>query len=633
MAAEARAAPLPLLLLALATASLPGCDGGGDALGERGPRTVVLVSLDTLRPERLGLYGGDPEVSANIDALGAEAIVFDQALANAPWTLPSHMTMLTGMNPVAHGVIHGGRKLPSAVPFLPEILREAGFATAGFTDGGYVHREFGFQRGFDVFEDQREERGRRVNGFRRIMPPALEWLRAQDGDAFLFLHTFDPHAPYGKASKRAKERFRGRTREAGALDDDLWETRFFFQQREMGMPDYGTMGALLDAYDAGVFDADRGVGQLVAALRETGRFEDALVIVTADHGESFLDHGIQVGHGLGLTDDQLSIPMLVKFPGGIGAGERSDALVDLTDLFPTVLDVLAIEVADPESLREGESLLRAARGEPRRRSYVFGASVTDETYCLVRGGYKYVTPIGVPPMLVARRVLGPDVPPSLLEYVEVAPYGVGLEDRKARYDDELDPLGLRDRFPTGARLYDRGADPHERDNLAERMPELAVKMTEDLRRILVRSTAVADRLRDPEVETDVSPHLEHQLAQLGYLTTGSEESLEGMSGAMRASLTRPWTAPDTTQLEVSDEAMHRVRLDLERGELDGAGARATLQAAGDRIAAWARAHPELRVRAQWRLLELLDLARRAEVQVDPSDWEDLAHESRRPAGD
>src|SRR5690606_35948295 len=114
----------------------PAC-GDGAPTRPAGARTVVLISLDTLRPERLGVYGGAPGVSPVIDALAAEAAVFDQALAPAPWTLPSHLTMLTGLDTSAHGVLNAGRNLSAKAVTLAESLAGAGYRTAAFTDGGF----------------------------------------------------------------------------------------------------------------------------------------------------------------------------------------------------------------------------------------------------------------------------------------------------------------------------------------------------------------------------------------------------------------------------------------------------------------------------------------------------------------
>lgn len=591
-----------------------------------GPRTVVLISLDTLRPERLGVYGGEEGVSPRLDALAAEAVVFDDALSVSSWTLPAHMSMLTGMNPVAHGVVRGDMVLSSKVETLAERLKADGFATAGFTDGGYVDSAFGFDHGFDVFEDERTSGG--PNGFTRLLPPALDWLgeRSPEEDVFLFLHTFDPHAPFDEAPADVRERFRSRPVAEHEKDAELFNTRFLHQQRKMGVPEYARMGELLNDYDSGVFTADRGVGEVLDLLERLGRYDDALVVVTSDHGESFLDHRVWVGHGIGLLDDEIAIPMMVKFPGGVGGGMRIDALVDLLDVVPTVLDVLGLEI--DRDLVEGESLLGLARGERRRRSWVFGGTVNSETYFLVRDGYKYVTPLGIPPMLVARRHIGPTTPEVLEELVRGSPYKIGHGDAATtlRYNERRDPLGIRDVLRVEEQLYSRADDPGERVNVARAEPAIARRLSEDLRKILVRSESVADRLREVGVEKPRNPHAEHQLAQLGYLASNSSDDLSKMPKAMRDALANPYEPPDVEVLLEADRTVHRLRLLHMDGALLPEDAAATLQRAGDALLAWARANTKHRTRCQWRLIEIRDLAAATGLSIQVGKWRPLMKE-------
>src|SRR5678815_1423406 len=179
------------------------------------PRTVVLISIDTLRPERLGAYGNAADVSPNIDALAKDAVVFDQALALSPWTLPSHMTMLTGLDPVAHGVRKLGGVLSAHVTTLAEALKGAGFRTAAFTDGGLVHHSSGMGQGFEIYRDERNP-DTMINGFQRLLPEALDWMRStRHEDSFVFIHTFDVHSPYQVGDPGVIEQFRERPAPSG----------------------------------------------------------------------------------------------------------------------------------------------------------------------------------------------------------------------------------------------------------------------------------------------------------------------------------------------------------------------------------------------------------------------------------
>ena len=608
-------ASLPALLLA----GIAACGGG-----QSPPRTVVLISLDTLRPERLGVYGNAPDVSPNVDRFAHDAVVFDHALSNAPWTLPSHMTILTGLDPVAHGVVSGNLRLTSHLHTLAESLKEAGFDTGAFTDGGFVDHIYGFDRGFDVYRDERSPDG--PNGFRRILPEALEWMRRRgDHDYFVFLHTFDAHAPYGHAADEVLEQFRARPTPPGPLDAALYAAHYLHQQDALGIGRYERMSALLNDYDSGVHQADLGVGQILDVLQQTGRYDDALVILLSDHGETFLDHRLYVGHGVCVTNAELSVPLIVKLPRSREAGRRIDTLVDLVDVTPTALDYAHVD-GDPNI--QGESLIGLIERGEHHRDYAFGGTVNSETYYLVRDGYKYITPIGIPPMLVAERHLGPDTPPLLAPYALGMPYTIGQgEDQVTlHYNEHRDPLGMLDLLPSGAQLYRLADDPQEHHNLVDEEPEVAARMTAELRDELLSSRAIAQALLDEEAPRDTNPHELHQLAQLGYLTTHSKKDYASMSKPMREELAEPIVAPDMGPMWAADSRVHALRLLVQAGRPLPSDAAATLQSCGGQYMAWAREHHEQRTRSQWRLLELDELAHRAGLELDTSAWRELMTE-------
>ena len=188
--------------------------------------------------------------------------------------------------------------------------------------------------------------------------------------------------------------------------------------------------------------------------------------MVSDHGESFADHGVHVGHGIGLTDDEIHIPLVIKLPGAESGGRRIAGPVDLTDLAPTVLDVFGLP---PAAEMQGETMLGLLRGRTRRRDYIFGNSPNTECYYLVRDGWKFITPPCVLPMTVAERHLGPTNPPTGgLAQDEGTEYKIGPPGKQVtlHYDEAGDPLGIRETIVDCSRLYDRGSDPHERNNQA-----------------------------------------------------------------------------------------------------------------------------------------------------------------------
>lgn len=616
---------LQLARLGLAALWLAAGCGAPEPAPPPPARTVVLVSIDTLRPERLGIYGNAPDVSPHIDALARRAVVFDQALAPSPWTLPSHMTMLTGLDPVVHGVGSERQALSRSVATLAERLRDHGFRTGGFTDARFLDSDYGFDGGFEVYEDERARRG--PNGFARLLPLVRAWTAAcGDAPYFLFVHTFDVHARYDDTDPEVLERFRRRPAPDGPLDHLLAVTRHLYLMRRMGVQRYGRLSLLLNDYDAGVHVADRGVGAIVELLARSGRLDDALLIVVSDHGESFLDHGPFVGHGLGLTDDEIAIPLVAKFPGGAGANTRIAQPVDLLDVAPTVLDAVGLP---RDAALPGESLLRRLAGAPPRQHPVYGMSSNTASYYLVEDGYKYISPLGVAADEVIRTHLGPQTPPLLATTHPGDAYtmgGVG-EGVERRYDFAADPLGLRDARPEAARLFERRADPHERVDLAARDPDRAARMRARLLSILDRSRRLARELPDDGGDVTLSAAQREELAELGYLAPPEDGR---MAEAPPLAPDPPRRAPDVDLREwvEHDRAVHRIRMALlERRELPPNAAEA-LRAAAAAYAEWSEREPRATQRALWRLRELRELARRAGLPLEVTDSNESGAPSR-----
>ncbi len=296
-AAAARAATI-VGLLTLASA----CgDGPRVAPPPVTPRHVLLVTIDTLRADRVGAYGHGPARTPVIDGLAARGVRFTRAFATAPITLPSHASLLTGRYPPAHRSRHNGMAVAADVPTLAETLRRAGFATAAFVAAFPLDRRFGLQRGFDVYGDRmpRGADGRPANerAGQQVVDEALAWMGSRRGDRmFLWVHLFEPHAPYG------------------AVAD--------------GRP-------VAERYDAEVAEADRQVGRLLDGLGP-GR-DQTLVVVAADHGEAFGEHG-EIGHSVFVYDTTLRVPLVMAGPGL--APRLVEADVALVDVAPTVATLL-----------------------------------------------------------------------------------------------------------------------------------------------------------------------------------------------------------------------------------------------------------------------------------------------------
>jgi arylsulfatase A-like enzyme len=311
------------------------------------PPNVLLVSIDTLRADRLGCYGYQRDTSPALDRFArAHAVRFAHAIAEAPWTLPSHVTMLSGLHPLTHGVRQPDQAPSDEVVLLAERLRASHYAFA-VTDGGWLSETWGFARSFASFHARDQDMDRSVE-------QVLEYVRYRrdKGPWFGFLHTYDVHCPYDPPPPYA-----GKFASAGAEAIEV--------AGRCGNPDFNSQGLtsgqaryLSDRYDEDVRRVDDALAQLFAAFDALDLWRDTIVIVTSDHGEEFLEHG-QIGHERTLEHEVLAVPLLIAAPGVVP--RVVDPAVGLADLVPTVLEL----TGQPARTRlDGRSLVRLLRGEP-----------------------------------------------------------------------------------------------------------------------------------------------------------------------------------------------------------------------------------------------------------------------------
>jgi arylsulfatase A-like enzyme len=312
---------------------------------------VVLISIDTLRADHLGLYGYPAGVSPHMDRLAERSVVFRHAVASNPITLPSHATLLTGTHPTRHGV-HDNTTfhLEQSHHTLAEHLRERGFRTAAIVGSLALAERFGLDQGFDSYDDDldaaRGVRGERKANERRareVTERALDFLRANARERFfLFAHYYDPHQEW-----RAPARFALRFPESG--------------------------------YDAEIAYTDEQVGRIFEALTELGIEDSTLVIVTSDHGESLGEFG-ESSHSFFVYQATLRVPLIVHVPG-MRVRRDVDRVVGLVDVTPTVLSLVGIEI--PSEI-QGRSLApywepdanRDGGGDAARARFVYAESVT-----------------------------------------------------------------------------------------------------------------------------------------------------------------------------------------------------------------------------------------------------------------
>jgi arylsulfatase len=335
------------------------------------PPTIVLITLDTIRREHLGCYGYFRETSPHLDALAREALVFERALASMASTLPSHLTLMTGLYPHQHGMTSNNRG--ARVPFTSElgrlaaadVLQRCGYRTAGFVSGVPLAPTTGIHAGFGTYSSPTPTPlGSSIRAGDRNVE-LLAWLAGearQPGPIFLWVHYFDPHEPYDAAPPYDTMFTSDKTQfdwiRARHVDLDKLTERYgkpsTAQRRFLGR-DLRARGPkakekederaevtlwhvadLMNRYDGELRYMDDQIGEVLAALRRHGRYEESIIVVAGDHGQSLGENG-WFGHGT-ITNVNTFVPLIVRLPDSIAPEPRRiDALVSLADVLPTVM--------------------------------------------------------------------------------------------------------------------------------------------------------------------------------------------------------------------------------------------------------------------------------------------------------
>ncbi|MGA7990719.1 MAG: sulfatase-like hydrolase/transferase [Thermoanaerobaculia bacterium] len=423
------------LILLAGLAALPSCarpkSRAASPRFEKAP--LVLVSVDTLRSDRLPMYGYGKVETPALDGLRKDAVLFERAYSHIPLTLPAHVSLFTGLEPGQHGVLdNSGYRLDPAIPTLAELLKRAGYATGGAVSAIVLGSQSGIARGFD-FWDEKVESNRRTRMLDFVQRPGKEtadlllgWIRRETRrPLFAFLHVYEPHAPY-----EAAEPYRSRYR---------------------------------DPYDGEVAYSDAIVGGFLAELKRMGLYDGAMIVFLSDHGEGLGDHG-EMQHGIFLYREALQIPLLVKLPGGALAGTSVRTPVEISDVFVTIGEALAVP-GFPE--RPGTtSLVALASGGPAPERRIFAENYNPR----IRLGWSELR---------------------------------SLISEKNQYIEAPTP-----------EFYDLEKDPAERQNLAGQKPA-------GLRSMVAETEKRGTALRSPSA---IDPEQAKKLQSLGYLTGSASEA-------------------------------------------------------------------------------------------------------------
>ncbi len=364
------------------------------------PPNVVLICVDTLRADHLSLYGYRKVTSPAIDAWARDrAVTFQTAVAPSPWTLPSHVSMFSGLSALRHGVNYNSP--PENITMLADYYRRAGYFTLAFTGGAFLHPKFGFSQGFDSYRYSAD--AMQTDELEKAVDRTLAWLDTHRASPFfMLLHTYAVHGPY-RARQPFAEAFGGLpegwadsdvtlSHDQRLPDDGFQERQWFVRRREGSSEELPVSTAELPMveklYDTGIAYADEQLSRLWQALEETGLDQRTVVIVTSDHGEALGEKG-KAMHG-DLYDSTLMVPLIVALPGAESGGLRIAEQVSLVDVVPTALELTDMPV--PAGL-DGSSLVPLIAGEApasRREAWSYGAASNYGVTLRISNRLKYI---------------------------------------------------------------------------------------------------------------------------------------------------------------------------------------------------------------------------------------------------
>lgn len=333
----------------------------------RDDSNVLLVVIDSLRADRVGVYGNRAELTPNLDRFAQDALRFDQAWAAAPWTLPSMATILTSTHGIQHRAWLPSRRLGDDHDTLAEVFKEQGYRTAAFADGDYMTPARGFDRGFHTFEGG-------VGGIEELVDRFLAFVERTDGGPwFVVLHTNEAHGPYDPPEEAREAVLR---RHPDVLEGRPADPDVLTREAEDGVLPPPLVTLLEELYDEEVRYTDEVLGVLLGDLRTRGLYDDAVICITSDHGEALGEH-LTVGHGSSLFTEQLHVPLLLKFSGGERGSVVINDPVSQLDLAPTLLQAVGLDVALSRTTFSGKPLTGGKTSAVYSWRYVQGTGLLE----------------------------------------------------------------------------------------------------------------------------------------------------------------------------------------------------------------------------------------------------------------
>jgi len=448
---------------------------------ETDQKNIILISLDTIRPDHLGCYGYQRNTSPAIDLLAADGVLFKNTYSTTSWTLPGHVSLLTSLNCLNHQVYFPLQKMTPDAPTLADILRTQQFYCAAFTGGGYLSETYGFSKGFDSYQEIKlhGDQAIRLDEAERLAQLASLWLEDnKDKNFFLFLHTYQPHDPYANMSPIGKEFLEEESKweqvKMGILLDERggrYHAQFSDEEKQN----------IIALYDGDIKYTDTFfVRPIMDKLKELGLYEKSLIILTSDHGEEFFDHEAWL-HDHSVYEEGIRIPLIVKFPDAEFKGTQIENIARITDIMPTILDRASIKINRQRF--DGVSLVPLINGkEKKQRTFVSDVALREfkmspSVISINKDNFKFI---------LNKKISSPYIRRSVRNFD-----GSQIE------------------------LYDLEKDPGETKNLAANIAfrDLCFELLDDINRLYEK----AEELQKRQDEVTLDQSLRERLKALGYI--------------------------------------------------------------------------------------------------------------------
>lgn len=447
---------------------------------------IILISLDTLRADHLRCYGYKrKDISPNIDRLAENGILFEKAISQASWTLPSHMSIFTSLISPFHNVKVLNQRLSENIITLPEILKSNGYKTTAFSSSVSIDGVFGFCKGFDVY---RNDSFTTDPTFHELK----QWLETNRSQKFfLFLHTYRIHAPYTDflyadevLSKTEIDELKRFAKHSGTSPEISLIHAHMEKLKEMQIY---TKEVVKNFYDGGIKATDKYIGKLMEVIEETGLSNNTIIVLTSDHGEEFADHSSSAlynKHGQSLYDEVLHVPLIFRIPGNLLPvnllkGKRIKPQTRLIDIMPTILDLANIKYNVPNI--QGISLLPFMRGDEVRNKLTAFSEVV---------------------------FFAAD--PNLERHHENAGSLMSIRSNKFKYITNLH---------NNVELYNLTSDPGEKHNVSAFEPKLSQKLAKEIKKTIEAAKHFTSEKESLKGSTllKLDKEKEKQLKALGYI--------------------------------------------------------------------------------------------------------------------